>query len=55
MSSMATPRAFPWRYLAQLSGAVLSIGGGLVLVSSPTLGGIVFGFGLLALLSSATE
>jgi len=55
MRSMATPRALPWRTLAQLSGTVLSIGGGLVMVSSPTLGGIVFGFGLLALLASATE
>jgi hypothetical protein len=52
---MATRRAFPWRTLLQLSGIVLSIGGGIVAVSTPAVGGIVFGFGLLALIASATE
>jgi len=55
MRTYATRRAFPWRTVLQLVGTVLSIGGGLVAVSTPAAGGIVFGFGLLALVASATE
>jgi hypothetical protein len=52
---MANRRAFPWRYALQLLGTVLSIGGGLVAVSTPQVGGIVFGLGLLALIGGSCE
>ena len=55
MRTMATRRAVPWRYLLSLSGTVLVIGGGIVCISTPAVGGIVAGLGLLALVASATE
>jgi hypothetical protein len=50
----ATRRAFPWRTLCLYVGAILTIGGGLVAVSTPGLGW-VFWYGLLALVAGATE
>lgn len=51
----ATPRAFPWRSFMETLGAILAIGGGIVAVSTPAIGGICFGLGLLALLSASAK
>jgi hypothetical protein len=51
----ATRRAFPWRSLLSLVGTVLTIGGGIVCVSTPAVGGLSFGLGLLALLGASVE
>jgi len=51
----ATRRAFPWRTLLSLVGTVLTIGGGIVCVSTPAAGGIVVGLGLLALIGGSCE
>jgi hypothetical protein len=47
---MATRRRLPWRFLALIVGSVLAIGGGIVLVSTPVLGGWVFGVGAVLLI-----
>lgn len=52
---MAYRRSFPWRPLLSMVGAVLTIGGGLVAVSTPAAGGVVFGVGLLALVAGMAE
>ena len=52
---MATRRAIPWRHILQGMGTVLTIGGGLVAVSTPELGAWALGFGLLALIAGVTE
>jgi hypothetical protein len=49
-SPCAIRRVFPWRSLALLVGSVLAIGGGIVLVSTPVLGGWLFGVGAVLLI-----
>ena len=53
--TMAARRAADWRYLLSLSGTVLVIGGGIVCVSTPAVGGIVAGLGLLALIGASCD
>jgi hypothetical protein len=50
----ALPRAFPWRYLLTLIGTIATLGGGIVAVSTPVLGGGIFTFGVLALIAGTT-
>jgi hypothetical protein len=51
----AIHRAIPWRYLLTLIGTIAALGGGIVAVSTPSVGSWFFGFGLLALVAGATE
>jgi hypothetical protein len=51
----AIHRAIPWRYLLTLIGTIAALGGGIVAVSTPVLGGGIFTFGVLALIAGATE
>ncbi len=44
-----------WRTILLNIGTFLCIGGGLFAVSTPALGGTVFGLGLLALLGAGVE
>jgi hypothetical protein len=46
----ATRRAFPWRSLAIPVGAILAIGGGILFVSMPVVGGWLFGVGAVLLI-----
>jgi hypothetical protein len=46
----AIRRRFPWRSLAIPVGAILAIGGGIVLVSTPVLGSWLFGVGAVLLI-----
>jgi hypothetical protein len=51
----AIPRALPWRYLLTLVGTIATLGGGIVAVSTPALGGGIFTFGILALIAGTTD
>lgn len=51
----AIRRRIDWRTLAIRAGAVLSIGGGIVAVSTPAAGGLTFAAGLLLLLAGSVE
>jgi hypothetical protein len=51
----AIRRAFPWRCILSLVGAIFALGGGVVAVSTPSVGSWFFGFGLLALIAGETE
>jgi len=51
----AIRRRVDWRAIAGRLGAILAIGGGMVAVSTPELGGIVFGAGLILLIGACAE
>jgi hypothetical protein len=51
----ARRRALPWRAACLHVGTVLSIGGAMVFVSTPTAGAFTFAIGVLALLAGASE
>jgi hypothetical protein len=51
----ALSRAFPWRYLLTLIGTIATLGGGIVAVSTPSIGSWCVGFGLLASIAGSTD
>lgn len=51
----AIRRRVDWRTLLLRFGTVMSIGGGIVAVSTPAAGGICFALGVIALLGATVE
>ena len=55
MPRFAVRRAIPWRSYSLSAGCILCIGGGIVFVSTPAAGGLVFGLGGVLLVASVTD
>lgn len=55
MPRFAIRRAIPWRSYCLSAGVILCIGGGIVFVSTPAAGGIVFGLGGVLMIAAEIE
>ena len=55
MRPHAVRRAVDWRLLLSRLGVILTLGGGIILVSTPAAGGIVFGLGGVLLVASEID